>query len=945
MEIRWRSLLVLCLVVSVSFQVHGATRVVPTEYPTIGAAMSAAQTDDTIRVREGVYDEAIDFKEGVHLEGEGRDKVTVRRPAVDGPLLRIEQCASGSVNGIKFEATDTPEQGEAHPDQPPVIDVVNSAVDLAECEVLGGAGSGIRITGGGPVHVNGCELRNSKFAGIHVRNDAEAILTGNILSENFYGMTFSHGAKGTARANTCTKNRVHGIVAEGQGVAPLLVENACSENRWSGIHFGLGAQGRAENNRSTANGGSGIAVTGVGTMPELVGNVLEDNVLYGLWEETGTKLKSIGNTYTRNGCISSNELTRLLYQRRFDALEIIVNRLKKEKLTNSGFWQLDFFYDSLGDYADRITRGEEEEYLTLIDDWRKAKPESVAAAIVKARALLALAWRERGTGWARDVTDEGWEGYHRYGELAWTAALEAERLGVSDPDLFLLKAQVAHATGRSSGSSLNDLWNAFRGKRTVAVDEYLEAGISLEPTYLGYYGEQVRQLLPRWGGSVEEVEAFAAWSVEHGTKELGDALYALVATRAVEYEGVETIIKKYPFVPSRVLKGYRDFLRLYPESTYWMNRAARVAGIYSDRAMAREMFALIGNDWDNGVWAGVYHFQRWRDWAEGKGKNPRINPLAQAVNEGDAARVKQLLRDGADPNTLTESGESLLSIAIREEDYDTLRALLQGGADVNFETPEGSPPLLRAVWEYDSTALDLLLPYKPNPNVKDKEGRTPLVSMANRPDSKRVRLLLDLGADPTLTSNGRTALHCAASHRDRDAIAALLEKGADPNARNWSQHTALYVAAQQKDLAACKMMLEKGGDPNASHGDGWSPMFEAVEQGNLELLKLLVAHGGDVTRVEKDGWSMFHTAASIGSVPVLEYLLERHPEGVHSQTDAKRGLLHHAAKNGHVGMVRFLLTKGLDPNAEDAKGKTPLTEAAKHPEVVKLLERGGSGAG
>lgn len=77
-----------------------AVRVVPTSYPTIQAAVDAAEPGDTIRVRPGTYVEQVSIEKNVTLTGAGPFVTTIRAPAllVPGPTGRsaIVTIAAGA---------------------------------------------------------------------------------------------------------------------------------------------------------------------------------------------------------------------------------------------------------------------------------------------------------------------------------------------------------------------------------------------------------------------------------------------------------------------------------------------------------------------------------------------------------------------------------------------------------------------------------------------------------------------------------------------------------------------------------------------------------------------------------------------------------------------------------------------------------------------------------
>jgi len=59
--------------------------------------------------------------------------------------------------------------------------------------------------------------------------------------------------------------------------------------------------------------------------------------------------------------------------------------------------------------------------------------------------------------------------------------------------------------------------------------------------------------------------------------------------------------------------------------------------------------------------------------------------LHSAALDGDAERVRELLKKGADPNVRDEYGNTPLHIAARDGRVDVVRLLLERGADPNIQ--------------------------------------------------------------------------------------------------------------------------------------------------------------------------------------------------------------------------------------------------------------------
>ncbi len=73
-------------------------------------------------------------------------------------------------------------------------------------------------------------------------------------------------------------------------------------------------------------------------------------------------------------------------------------------------------------------------------------------------------------------------------------------------------------------------------------------------------------------------------------------------------------------------------------------------------------------------------------------------PLLEAAIDGDAARVRELLRAGADPNMRDESRWTPLHFGAQDQALGVVMALLEAGAEVDSPDDHGNTPLWRATF-------------------------------------------------------------------------------------------------------------------------------------------------------------------------------------------------------------------------------------------------------
>jgi uncharacterized protein len=146
--------------------------------------------------------------------------------------------------------------------------------------------------------------------------------------------------------------------------------------------------------------------------------------------------------------------------------------------------------------------------------------------------------------------------------------------------------------------------------------------------------------------------------------------------------------------------------------------------------------------------------------------NSYYDNIARAAAENDAAKVRQLVTSGSNPNETNEESRTGLHIAAINGNLSIAAILIKGRAKLD---------------------------------ITDKLGNTPLHYAADRNQVEMATLLLDAGAaaDPT-NRNGVTPLMIAAGRGDLEIVRALLAKGANPSRTDFTGRDAVGWASDSR---------------------------------------------------------------------------------------------------------------------------------------------------
>ena len=320
--------------------------------------------------------------------------------------------------------------------------------------------------------------------------------------------------------------------------------------------------------------------------------------------------------------------------------------------------------------------------------------------------------------------------------------------------------------------------------------------------------------------------------------------------------------------------------------------------------------------------------------------------LHNASHTLDLEMARMLVDYGAVANAVDTWGQTPLHRVFKTNYHSEARVsvaqlLVEHGADVNVRDNGHATPLHLASCNRDLESVRFLLDHGANVKALDTWGQTPLhqvfKSNSHSEDPFSVaQLLVEHDADVDIRDNDHvTPLHLASRNRDLESVRVLLDHGANVSAKNnrgqTPLHQVLLFKRDPKDrFGVAQLLVERGADVNAQDADDETPLHLASEYyfPELELVRMLLKHGADVHAKNSQGQTPFHRRLESKHFyreffDVAQLLVE-HGADVNTRDREHQTLLHLASYRLDLRLMRILLDRDANVNAEDNRGRTPL---------------------
>ncbi|KAF4516889.1 hypothetical protein B566_EDAN011234 [Ephemera danica] len=326
-------------------------------------------------------------------------------------------------------------------------------------------------------------------------------------------------------------------------------------------------------------------------------------------------------------------------------------------------------------------------------------------------------------------------------------------------------------------------------------------------------------------------------------------------------------------------------------------------------------------------------------------------------------------------NEADTKGDLPLLLALRTRQSELASSLVEHGAGVDTRDPRGHTLLLNSVEREDEFSSLFLLEHGACASATTVElGDCALHVLANQQPSEQdqeqdmmrvAQKLLDCGLNPNLQNNkGYTALHLSVMNGHGALFSLLLDsKGLAMDAPTLEGHTALRFALARdsrleqlgdEDCLSARL-LKRGANPSPMYPDSGDTLLHLLAREAAETAAVfLCKHDADVLRSNKRGESPLHVACAQGLAELVRILLESGASpglqtlpgsdptaGAYRQTPLHLAI--HHRKDAAIDAVLAYKGKGLDLNAKNSEGHTPLSLALclglKH-KVPRLIAAG-----
>ena len=238
------------------------------------------------------------------------------------------------------------------------------------------------------------------------------------------------------------------------------------------------------------------------------------------------------------------------------------------------------------------------------------------------------------------------------------------------------------------------------------------------------------------------------------------------------------------------------------------------------------------------------------------------------------------------PNPLTD----IMEQSIKEGNLDVVKLIIENGININIQNDLGESPLHLASANGKRDIVKYLVEKGANIDLQDKQGQTPVFFVVDNNEIGLLDLFLKKGADVTKKNkDGLTPLALGCLKLNCNAVKHMLDKGDKKEQKKifensyYNEHSPMHLV--------CGIDLPSSNSTTDNNGQDYNKLTTIEEKQEQNI----------------------------------DYLLAIDIKYINLQDNPNQDTpLHIAVKKNNLELVKYLVEKGANVNAQDKQGNTPL---------------------
>lgn len=565
------------------------------------------------------------------------------------------------------------------------------------------------------------------------------------------------------------------------------------------------------------------------------------------------------------------------------------------------------------------------------------------------------AWKSRGGGWARNVTDDGWKGWQEKMPLSSKYFKEAHAMHPEYPEA------AAEMIENTICDNTEDNAQVYYWLKQV-----VEAQVDYERGFRFFYWFT----LPRWCGDLKTHMQLAWLCLNADIPGSGLPVLGLEGMRIV---AADTRNYKYQlaFPNSYYQKAVEAFDKVEKNPELCMMSRNGLPSLrinleccFQNYDESMRLLAATGEDnyyKTNGMGSeGLGHF-KWIDACAktkaftGQNKDKfkaaeeahytdrdtnALSILIEIINDASASKEDRLFA----LNTYGMYKEPIETRHINAE----LPYVFELITDKETRENANSLPVIYELIELTAKCGAI------NDIARNKRMLLEYALVKNVPDPI-IEKIIQSGADLNAVCGADriTALHCALACRASvKTVERIIDGTNDINMKSkyYNYTPLLYATSCKYPSEIIEKLLQKGADPNCrSSYTERTPVFDAVFNNDPKTLRLLLDCKSDPNAKGKDGYTPIQCAAGVKDIDLeICRMLLKAGADINAQEPKKKTwtALSYAVRESRTALVKYLVENGADLKTVDGYGKTAMDYALqkKNNEIIEYLKSMGAPA-